>query len=298
MSLTASANAIKKLDSVSIDRLLREQDPFGSDGGSFDLRGVNLITPAALVQLAAACHAIAGMGRRPVFLIDNESVRSYLARCGFVNVLDGIAQIEPKMGAINSALYNFLRGSNPMLIEVTRIETGAALPALLDRIVWVLRHRLKYRKYDAFDVATAVSEICQNTFDHNAGTAGFVALQVYGQEANRFLEIAVSDHGNGLAVTLRRNLKNGPIDSDLAAIQMATKLGTSQHDDPTRGTGLYHLLEITYKHKGSVQIKSGSAKVRYRMDKREGWTFPVSPIPGVHVSMTLPSQDSRGVVAD
>ncbi len=210
-------------------------------------------------------------------------------RCGFFNVVWGVAKIEPEIGPLGSFRYNALRGSNPMLIEVTRIESGVALPALLDQIVWVLRYRLKYRKYDAFDVTTAVSEICQNTFDHNSGTAGFLAMQVYGQGAKRFLEIGVSDYGDGLAATLKRNPKN-VIASDLDAIKGATQLGISEHDDPTRGTGLYHLLEITYKHAGSVQIKSGSAKVRYRMDRRQGWAFPVPAAPGVHVALTLPSK--------
>lgn len=283
-----SSGTVSKLDSVSYDTILRDQDPLGKGKGCFDLRGVTLVTPSALVQLAAACHAISQAGRQVIIQMDNESVRSYLARCGFVNTIAEVARIEPEIERMEPTLYRFLRGSNPMLIEVTRIESGSALPGLLDQIVWVLRYRLRYKKHDSFDVAIAVSEICQNTFDHNAGTAGFIAMQVYGQGAKRFLEIGVSDCGDGLAATLRRNPKNGRIASDLAAIKLATKLGTSEHDDPTRGTGLFHLLEITYKHEGSIQIKSGGAKVRYRMDKREGWAFPVRPTPGVHVSLTLP----------
>jgi anti-sigma regulatory factor (Ser/Thr protein kinase) len=123
-----------------------------------------------------------------------------------------------------------------MLIEVTRLANGKALPELLDRVVWVLRNRLKYRKNDSFDIATVISELCQNTFDHNSDACGFVAMQVYGRGSNRFLEIAVSDHGLGLADSLRRNPKNGPIDSDQAAIRLATEIGVSEHDDPTRGT--------------------------------------------------------------
>ncbi|RJR45237.1 MAG: hypothetical protein C4576_12365 [Desulfobacteraceae bacterium] len=282
---------MKKLDSVSFDAFLREKSPLACDSGCFDLREFDLITPAALVQLATACYAMAGDGRRPRIMTEKESVRGYLQRCGFVNVIAGVAGIEPAIRYPRLGQYNSLRGSNPMLIEVTRIASGIDLPDLLDRIVWVLRYRLKYHKHDAFDVTTAVSEICQNTFDHNSGTAGFIAMQVYGQGANRFLEIGVSDYGDGLITTLQRNPKNGTIPSDLDAIKMAMQLGTSEYDDPTRGTGLYHLLEITYKHAGSIQIKSGSAKVRYRMDKREGWAFAVSSVPGVHVALTLPTKD-------
>lgn len=284
-------NGVKKLDSVSFDKFLREKQPLADDRGLFDLREFALVTPAALVQLATACYAMAGNGQRPRIMIENAAVRGYLQRCGFVDVVAGVAGIEPAIRLMRLGRYNSLYGSNPMLIEVTRIARGADLPDLLDRIVWVLHFRLKYRKHDAYDVTTAVSEICQNTFDHNLGTAGFIAMQVYGKGSNRFLEIGVSDYGDGLATTLRRNPKNGAITSDLDAIKMATRLGTSEYDDRTRGTGLYHLLEITYKHAGSIQIKSGAAKVRYRMDKREGWAFAVPSVPGVHVALTLPTKD-------
>ena len=237
---------ITKLDSVSFDTLLQEQDPFGSGKGKFDLKSVQLITPAALTQLAAAVHALSADGLHPEIAIEQESVRTYLLRAGFIEVIRAVAQVEPPFSGTMG--YDRLRGSNPMLIEVTRIETGSGLPDLLDKIVWVLRHRLKYRKYDAFDVATGISEICQNTFDHNQGTCGFLAMQVYGKGAKRFLEIGVADYGGGIMATLRRNPKNHNISTDIEAIREATKLGTSEHDDPTRGTGLYHLLEDGRAH--------------------------------------------------
>lgn len=281
-------NDITKLDSVTFDQFVERASPFQGDAPTCDLRNIRLITPAALVQLAAGAYWLAREGRPLHIRIDDEFVRGYLIRCGFFGVLSDIARVEPDLPP-TSFFLEARRGTNPMLIEVTRIENGAALPPLLDQIVWVLRHRLKYRKFDAFDVATAISEACQNTFDHNADTAGFVAMQVYGHGRKRFLEIGISDYGVGLAPSLRKNPKND-VPTDLAAIQLATQLGTSEHDDPTRGTGLYHLLEITYKHQGSVQIRSGAAKVRYRMDKRRGWVFSVPTTAGVHLALTLPSK--------
>ncbi len=280
---------ITKLDAVTFDTLLQEQDPFGSGDGKFDLTDIQLITPAAMTQLAAAAHALSADGLNPEIVIEQESVRTYLLRAGFIEILHPVARVEPPFSPFMS--FNRLRGSNPMLIEVTRIETGSGLPELLDKIVWVLCHRLKYRKYDAFDVVTGVSEICQNTFDHNSGTCGFLAMQVYGKGSKRFLEIGVADYGEGIMATLKRNPKNHDISEDIEAIREATKLGTSEHDDdPTRGTGLYHLLEITYKHSGSIQIRSGGGKVRFRMDKKVGWTFSVPAMPGVQMALTLPAK--------
>ena len=274
---------LTKLDSVTFDELLEEQDPFEMEEPVLDLTGVGFITPAGLVQLAACCYALSETGRRPCLTIDDEGVQTYLDRAGFLNVIREVADIEPPRVHI----FRHYRGSNPMLIEVTRIETGKALPSLLDQIILVLRHRLRYAKHDAFDIATVISEVSQNTFDHNKATCGFLAMQVYGRAPQGFLEIGVADYGQGLAATLRRNAKNGHIASDLEAIKFATQLGTSEHDDPTRGTGLYHLLEISYKHRGSVQIRSGGAKVRFRMDRRMGWEFDVSEMPGVQIALVL-----------
>lgn len=252
-----------------------------------DLSEVMMITPSPIVQIAALCHSLAASGRTPTIKLGVDSVRTYLVRCGFFQAVRDVAQVEPAMNRHDAYVYAARRGLNPMLIEVTQMADGSVLPDLLDKIVWALRNRLKYRKRDAFDVATVVSELCQNSFDHNSRTQGFVAMQGYGSGSGRFLEIAVSDCGVGLAATLRRNPKNRAVKTDFDAIQAAMTLGTSEHDDRTRGTGLYNLLEIIYKHKGLLEIKSDSAKIRYRMDKQQGWAFSVTPIPGVHVTVNL-----------
>jgi hypothetical protein len=256
----------------------------------FDLTGVELITPAAMVQLVVACHALSDIGRKPRVRIPDASVRGYLNRAGFQAALEGVALIEP---SVSLSHYERLRGSNPMLIEVTRIDDCSALPDILDQIVDVLIGTLRYRKYDAFDVATAVSEVSQNTFDHNSNgrVFGFLAMQVYGSSDARFLEIGIADCAGGLAASLTRNPKNGPLRSDGEAILKAVQVGTSEYDDPTRGSGLYHLLEIAYKHHGCVQIRSGGAKVRYRGDKEKAWAFSVGHLPGVQVALILGSRE-------
>lgn len=280
-----------KLHANAFDQLLREQDPFAMLSPIFDLTGVTMVTPAGLVQLAAACYALAEVQKRPTIVIDDSNVRSYLSRAGFFAAVEGVASIASPLARSDILLYERLRGSNPMLIEVTKIENGKYLPHLLDQVVWVLRNKFKYLKNDAFDVATAVSEICQNTFDHNNNTAfGFLAMQVYGKGSKRFLEIAVADHGDGLAKTLRRNPKVEFIDTDIKAIKLATTMGISEYDDPTRGTGLYHILQIAYKHQGSVRIRSGEAKVNFRMQEKRGWANRVAYLKGVQVSFSLPAR--------
>lgn len=291
--MVSATAALDKLDSITFDQLLLRQDPFSAARPLIDLRGVRLVTPAGLVKLAATLHAIARDGRSPTIAGVEESVRTYLMRSGFASVVGAVAEFDPPFPSHVHPVFDRMRGSNPLLIEVTKLDSGEALPELLSQIVGVLNRRFKYAQYDAFDAATAVSEIAQNTFDHNRDACGFIAMQVYGAGPKRFLEIGVSDYGEGVAATLMRNPKIGTIPSDGQAIRMATQLGTSAFDDPTRGTGLFHLLEIAFKHEGSVQIWSGRAKLRFRMDRKRGWEFSVPHLPGVHVTMTLRSKTSH-----
>ena len=278
---------MKKIDSISFDELLGECNPFDQGAHEFDLSEVEFISPAGLVQVTAACHSLAKIGRQPTVKTGNGDVRGYLSRSGFFSALDGVAQIDPPLPRVLQLMSDYQRGRNPLLIEVTKIDSGALLPSLLTQIVEVLRRRMKYKKHDAFDVAIAISELCQNTFDHNSGTCGFLAMQAYGKGVNRFIEVAVADFGDGLLKTLGRNPKYSGLSTDIDAIRHAIQPGVSEHDDATRGTGLHHLVEITYRHSGSVQIRSGAGKVRFRMDKKIGHTFIVPRMPGVQVALTL-----------
>jgi hypothetical protein len=230
-----------KLDAVTFDTLLKRQNPFQSANCTFDLTGVQFIAPSALVQLAAACYCLSRDGRQTTILVDDEDVRTCLLRSGFVQVVQTVVRFQPRMSGMLTLTYDYIKGSNPLLIEVTKIQSGTELPDLLNRVVHVLRYRLKYKKNDAFDVAIAVSEICQNTFDHNTHASGFFAMQVY---QKRFLEIGVADYGDGLAATLRRNPDNLPVASDREAIYQATQLGTSEFSDRTRGTGFFRSCQV------------------------------------------------------
>ena len=287
-----SPATITKLDSVSFDKLIEAQLPFSASEPVLDLSGVTMITPSPIVQMAAMCHALALEGRAPTIVVQEDSVRTYLSRCGFFQAIREVAEVNPDVGDLDSQFYSARRGLNPMLIEVTHLADGHALPDLLDRIVWVLRNRLKYRKYDAFDVATVVSELCQNSFDHNQGISGFVAMQVYGSGSKRFLEVAVSDHGDGLTSTLRRNPKNTGIGTDLDAINAAIRLGTSEHDDPTRGTRAVPSRgdNLQTRGLGSDQIRTGQDPIPH--GSAPGLVIPSMPnTRGPHLN--CPAHQSR-----
>jgi hypothetical protein len=289
---SSTSEKLSKLDGVTFDALLTRDNPFGVDPCKLNLDGIELITPGGLVQLAALCHALSAKGRIPTITISDWNVRGYLERAGWFKIVKGACHVLP--AGFESLWDNtrHLRGKNPLLLEATELRTGAALPELLDKIVDVFRDRLRYPKNDAYDVATAVSEIAQNTFDHNTSGCGYMAMQGYRKVTDPFVEIAIADCGEGLAATLRRNPKYRAVQNDINAINLSTTLRVSEYTDETRGTGLHHLLRIAYKHDGSVQIRSGSGKVRYRMDRKKGWGFPVAWMPGVQIVLTLKSKSA------
>jgi anti-sigma regulatory factor (Ser/Thr protein kinase) len=233
---TPPSPSITTVDAVSCDPRLGAPDLWHRADGRVEVRAGARLTPAALVQLASVCYALRQAGHYPVLRADDAAVREYWWRCGFLAVVHPVATVEPPL-VIAPGADQEARAS-PLLFNVTRIATSAALPTLLDRMLGILRQRLHYRPDDACDVATAVSELCQNTFDHNAHAGAFLAMQVAGGADPRRLEIAIADDGAGLAATLRRKPHHAPLASDLEAIQLAVQRGTSAYDDPTRGTGL------------------------------------------------------------
>ncbi len=281
-------DSIQSLTASSFDVLLSRCNPFTGGDCTWDLREARFISSAGLVQLVASAYAVKNRGATMTFLVEDSNVRTYLVRSGFVAVTDSVAKIEPPYDDASRHRFDHLHGSNPVLLEVTKIENGGALPQLLDRIVALLRTRLQYRKHDAYDVATVISEVAQNTFDHNDGTCGFLALQTYQpSKGGRFIEVGVSDFGSGLRSTLQRNPALTLPHADRDMIVYATQLGISEHQDRTRGTGLHHLLRIAAEHSGSVHIRSGNGKVTYRGDKDQGWRLTVPPMPGVQIAISM-----------
>src|SRR5947209_20311424 len=96
MTVSVRPPGLRKLDAVTFDQLLQTNDPFCVDKPAFDLRGIHLITPAALVGLATACHSLAAAGRRPLIVVDDIDVRNYLLRACFVSVVESVATFEPR----------------------------------------------------------------------------------------------------------------------------------------------------------------------------------------------------------
>jgi len=275
-----------KLTPITFDKYLSEHDPYAKKTVEIDLTEVQFISPAVLTQLSALCYDLKNLNKQVTVKL-NRKIWLYLMRAGFIPSIRPVAKIEPAEFEL-ARYYEVLHGSNPLLIEVTKIENVDALPKLFERIVNALQARLQFPDNEAFDIVTAISEVCQNIFDHNNGICGFIAMQVYKTGKESFLQIGISDYGDGLWQSLKRNVKNKGIKSHVEAINYATRALTSEYDDPTRGTGLYHLLNIMKKNSGVVQIRTGCGKVRYGLQKKIEWDMDTTPyMQGVHIALDI-----------
>ena len=274
------------LDARTFEQLLEDQRPFDQAVPRIDLSHVTFVSPAGLVQLAAVCHALFDAGRPATVHIPSFTVRSYVSRAGLVNALRDLALVTPQ-----SPLYAdgaaARRGTNRLLVELTRFENSAALPAVLDQVVDVLIAELNYSNHDAYDVATAASEVAQNALQHAGGVPAYGAMQVYRNGGRPFLEFAIADHGVGLLRSLQRNAAHRDVADDEAAIRRALEPGASGLDDQTHGTGLYHLGEIAFAYGGTFQIRTGTVAAYYRGDLRRGWMSHGAPMPGVQITLKL-----------
>src|SRR5947208_478339 len=94
MSLSATAK-ISKLDGITFDAILARANPFTAETCELNLDGIELVTPAGLVQLAALCHALTSKGRIPTITMNDWNVRGYLERAGWFKIVSGACRVVP-----------------------------------------------------------------------------------------------------------------------------------------------------------------------------------------------------------
>ena len=147
---------------------------------------------------------------------------------------------------------------------------------------------------EVFDtLAYSVREIVRNVVEHSEAADYAFAAQWW--PASGFAEIAVSDHGMGLARSLRRNPRN-QVDDDAGALDLATRPGVTSRGRPRRsdgawsnsGYGLYMTRGLC-SAVGTFTLMSGEAAL---VANASGWKVLDCNVDGVTVVMRL---DTRGL---
>ena len=265
----------------------------GADRIDLDLRGLQFIDMFAMTGLIYGCADILEHHDCAVHVVcDDDGACQFLPRAGFFDMLSPQVDISETFTSGRLQWESELRGNDPKLIELTPIVTEAAIDLILKHLIGVLRHRLKFTKNEAYDLANMFSELCNNVIDHNPnGADGLVAMHIYGRPPERFMRFVVADRGAGILETLRRNRQNRHVTNDIDAILSSVTLGTSEFSEDTHGNGLYHLVRLVRKFHGNLHIRSGRGKVYIRSDREEPYRFAVAPLSGCQFSIEIPARD-------
>jgi hypothetical protein len=158
--------------------LLKRRNPWKTPRFEIDLLGFDFISPTVIAMLVSTIRYSGNAGFRPLVKVDDISVRSYLARTRCLLEILPFADIEPEIPASDLASVPNTWGSNNELIEATPIDRGA-LQTIPNSVITLIHTNFQFPAIHAYEIASAVSEICQNTIDHNQKECGFFAMQVY-----------------------------------------------------------------------------------------------------------------------
>ncbi len=259
-----------------------------------DLRGLEFIDLFGMAGLAYLCGELRdGAGREVGLELGEGAACGFLERAGFFDILPPAVTDRCDLPPARLNYVRLFYGGNRALIEFTRIDSHHTIDEVLDKAMHILRHRLKYSHNQTRGLAMMLSEVCRNILDHHADrerAEGLVAMQVHGRAGDRFVQVVVGDRGQGIRRTLSRHPRHAGLSSDTEAIARSIRPGASEHDDPTHGTGLYHLLRLAGQNGGMVHLRSGGGKLYLRADRGEPRLLSVPALSGTQVSITLPTK--------
>lgn len=281
-----------RLTVFTFDDFLRLVDRTSVSAGkevTFDLRSLSFIDMFAMVGLVYLCIDMEAAGCVVALHVGEGS---FLERAGFFQLLPPAitdrCDVQPAHLLLTSAHF----GRNPAIRELTLIDSQTTLDAILREMIKALHGRLKYSPRESTHIGIMLSELTQNILEHHddpTKVKGIIGMQIFGQGAERFMELVVADHGDGIWQTLRSNEKYAYLASDADAILLSTEAQVSRYDDFTHGQGLSNLLRLAQLHGGSVNIRSGEGKVYYRTD-RASRQFTVPALAGTQFSIALPTK--------
>lgn len=276
----------RRLNVTTFDDFLRLVERSNLSAGRsviLDLRGLTFIDLFAMVGLVYLCIDLENCGCVVALDVDGAGACGFLERAGFFHILPPAITERCDVQPAHLQFVSSYFGRNPEILELTRIDSENTLAIILKNLIEALRHRLKYSRREASHIGIMLSELSHNILEHHADAAnagGIIAMQIYKDGADRFMELVVADRGDGIRGTLGRNDRYAYLTSDIDAILLSTDGQVSRYNDFTHGHGLPLLLRLAQQHGGTVHIRSGEGKVYYRMDRAACRQFIVPALKG------------------
>jgi hypothetical protein len=248
------------------------------DQPEVDLREADFIEIYPLVGLACFLRENGERGTPArVRCPRRMSVRSYLSRMGFADVIE-------QWGCPSSDGLSPVRTSDrdDQLLELQTFS-GVRGNELVGELLWQrLEPWVDPASLEALDIA--LGEIGDNVAYHARVDSGFVAAQSYNRgRVGERIDLAIGDTGIGI----RRSLARFAPRSDGEALDLALRLLISSITDQGRGQGLATAAEHTTALRGTMILRSGAARrvLTHLADPRED---VIERLQGTVVGVSIP----------
>ena len=262
----------------------------------FDARHVRWVDPNGMVGLlAAGSVALSRQGTPPrLHLPEHPDVPGYMARMGFFRAADGVFDFDRPPPRRTEA-------ASDVLLEITSVATNRDVHAVVDRVQSragvILSKTLRYPPTATAQFSVVLAEVCGNIIEHAEGP-GWVAGQVYNWQkrlGRHVLVLAVADLGRGFrgSLTDEHSARFGDRWGDATALEAAFIHGLTRFPDSGRGQGIQQIRKQVRKWKGSISIRSGSARITDvpEWDDSLPLTEGMEPFPGAQISIILPGRN-------
>jgi anti-sigma regulatory factor (Ser/Thr protein kinase) len=161
---------------------------------------------------------------------------------------------------------------------------GAAVTLFRKRASHILKHFMAENTADM--LVTAISELCQNVFEHSLDS-GFFTVQSYDTGSAHIVRLVISDSGIGIEGSFRDKEDRFP---EKGAAIISRALRSTISSKRPFGYGLCQVNEIVTRLGGSLFIRSDAASVAVLNKGSKRGTFlkdGLASFPGTQVSITL-----------
>lgn len=272
--------APRRSKSLSIGTFDQRLDP---EARCLDLSNLAFVDAYGLVATACALEA-ALRERRPFSVIPpvSKRARGHLTYMGFRRLLERY-DLERELPERPAAT------ASEILVPLQSAEAAGGVEAMSLLLWGQLRDHVSPQVLEA--LGEGVSEMVANALEH-AGADAQVMAQVYkaplGQPPyhDDRVQVVIGDIGQGIRSSFLSTGALNPKD-DREAVEVSLEyLVTSVIDDPGRGQGLWSTMDQTVGLRGTMVVRSGTARVDLGLGRKD-WSR-VSPIPGVIVALSLP----------
>lgn len=228
---------------------------------TLDMEKITFLRPQGAIMLLLICNRIWDLTGKEVNLIKiDQSVHAYLERVNFFEI--SYAYTDNKL-----LLWNRLNRSveSQTVMEITHVKTPIDSAKIKTRVGDILENWFPERRKTKFcsEVATMVTEICNNSLEHSKGHNEmgecYCMLQKYSILGKPEIAIAVGDIGVGIRHHLKLTHK-WVQDSDVLSIKKVIS-GLSGREDGSGGMGIPFIKNTISSYNGSFAIRSGKGIV-------------------------------------